>query len=171
MILQQLIACPDLSLANLILYGWRFPASLLFRILKLCQSPSKCVLVIPHFSLISDTVSMEYSLQNNNKGTVLIRVLAPEHLAASFLAFIEQKSRENVPKIKLPSSNHGDDFLIKFKQKTFNLFDQYIKEGYTTKSALSATNYALKTAGFANSSYDIVKQVLSKSGRLSLKNR
>lgn len=113
---------------------------------------------------------MRYSIQNHGQGVVCVRVLAPEHLAASFLAFIEQKSRENVPKIKMISSISNDDFLIKIKEKTFSLFDAFINDGLTIKSALSATNYALKTVGFANVSYDNTKKILSKSGRLKLKN-
>jgi hypothetical protein len=112
---------------------------------------------------------MQYSIQNQGQGIVCVRVLAPEHLAASFLAFIEQKSRENVPRIKTVSSSKGDDVLIRIKEKTFSLFDGFIKDGSTVKTAISATNYALKTVGFANVSYDIVKQILSKSGRLRVK--
>jgi hypothetical protein len=109
---------------------------------------------------------MNFSIQNKGQGVVCIRVLAPEHLAASFLAFIELKSRENSPKIKEVLHNHHDDYFIKLQQKAFTLFDKYKHEGMDVKSALSATNYALKSAGYANVSYDTTKQILSKSGRL-----
>lgn len=112
---------------------------------------------------------MRYSIQNNGQDTVLIRVYAPSGLAGAFLAFIEQKSRENVPKIKTVSPSKDDDYFIKLKRHTFILFDSFINEGLPVKTALSKTNYALKALGFANTSYDNIKQLLSKSGRLRQK--
>ena len=38
---------------------------------------------------------MKYSIENNGSGVCMIRVFVPEALAAAFLAFIDQKSREN----------------------------------------------------------------------------
>lgn len=113
---------------------------------------------------------MKYSIQYNDKDIVLIRVFAPVAFASAFLAFIEQKSRENVPVVKSASSSIDEGYLMKLKATAFELFDGFVEEGFSIKEATSKTNYALKSIGYANVSYDITKQILSKSGRLSRKN-
>lgn len=112
---------------------------------------------------------MKYSIENNGQGVVLIRVYAPSGLAPAFLAFIEQKSRENVPILKTSSPTKNESALIEFKSQAFNLFDAFLKEGLPINSALSKTNFTLKTLGYCNSSYDSVKNILSVSGRLRRK--
>lgn len=99
----------------------------------------------------------------------MIRVLVPEAQAQAFLAFIEQKSRENVPFVRQHSSSNNENFIMQVKQKAYTLFDDLIVSGIDAKTAISKTNYALKALGFNNVSYDITKQLLSTSGRLKLK--
>lgn len=112
---------------------------------------------------------MRYSVQNNGAGTVLIRVYAPESFAASFLSFIHQKSRENVPKIISASYEKNENYLIGLTARAVALFDGFVSAGSSIKSAVSETNYTLKTSGYANVSYDMVKQILQKSGKLKRK--
>lgn len=112
---------------------------------------------------------MRYSIQNDGSGTVLIRVYAPEPLAASFLAFIHQKSRENVPKIITASHKKNEDYLIDLTALAVSIFDDLVSTGSSIKSAISGTNHCLKTTNYPNVSYDIVRQILQKSGKLKRK--
>lgn len=112
---------------------------------------------------------MQYTIQNNGKDHVMIRVLAPSHLASSFLAFIEQKSRENVPIVKPPSHVRNENYLTELTAFACNIYDASVFAGSSSKSAISETNYKLKAHGYANTSYDITKQILQKAGKLKRK--
>lgn len=107
---------------------------------------------------------MKYTIENNGSGFCSIRVLCPESLAASFLAFIEQKSRENVRVIKSASPAKNETYFIELSSKTLLAFEQCLASGSSPKAAISAVNKKLKGLGFANTSYDIVKSILTRQG-------
>lgn len=112
---------------------------------------------------------MKYSIENKGTGIVMIRVFVPERLAASFLAFIDQKSRENLPVVRSVSSQKNENYFIELNARAGAFFDSAIAAGIPIKSALSETNYKLKSVGYANVSYDITKQILQKQGKLKRK--
>ena len=112
---------------------------------------------------------MRYTIQNNGSDTVLIRVYAPALQVASFLAFIDQKSREHVPKIKTASSSIDDSYLINLTASALSYFDSFLLSGSSIPLAISATNNSLKASGYANMSYDMTKQLLQKNGKLRQK--
>lgn len=115
---------------------------------------------------------MKYSIQNDGQGTVMIRVFVPESMASSFLEFINQKSKQKTKtpeEIKESSRLKNENYFIQLNERASVLFDESIKEGSSTKTALSATNYKLKAAGFANVSYEITKQILRNLGKFKQK--
>jgi len=112
---------------------------------------------------------MKYSIENNGSGVCLIRVSVPSSLAASFLAFIEQKSRENHRNIIKSPSSLNEQYFIDLNKSAVAFFDAALSTGSAVKAALSETNYKLKAAGFANVSYEITKQILQKLGKLKRK--
>lgn len=109
---------------------------------------------------------MKYTIQHNGSDTVLIRIYAPVHQAASFLAFIDQKSRESTPVIKKPQLLINQEYFKDLQCKAFEFFDGFVSEGIPVNVAVSKTNYALKSIGFVNISYESCKALLRKSGRL-----
>lgn len=114
---------------------------------------------------------MKYTIQYNDTGVCLFRVHVPAAFASSFLAFIEQKSRENVPVVKKVSSVVDENYFSKLQVSIFETYDSFVAAGLPLNLAVSKTNYALKALGYANISYEIVRGILSKSGRFRLKNR
>lgn len=114
---------------------------------------------------------MKYTIQYNDSGICLFRVYVPAAFAGSFLAFIEQKSRENAPSVKKASSGVDEDYLVKIRSLVFETFDSFVSAGLPLNLAVSKTNYAVKALGYANVSYESVRGILSKSGRLRSQNR
>lgn len=115
---------------------------------------------------------MKYSIQNDGKGTVMIRVFVPDSLASVFLEFIERHSRQqdkNSFEVKEVSRLKNENYLIKLNNLASSLYDESIKAGSAVKSAVSETNYKLKAAGFANVSYEITKQILRNLGKFKQK--
>lgn len=115
---------------------------------------------------------MKYSIQNDGKGTVMIRVFVPESLAASFLDFINQKSKQKtktVEEIRESSRVKNENYFMQLNERASALFDAAVKEGSSLKSALSETNYNLKASGFANVSYEITKKILRDLGKFKQK--
>lgn len=107
---------------------------------------------------------MKYCIENSGQGLVMIRVYVPESLAASFLAFIDQKSRENPPVIKKSSSLQNENYFIQLNEKCAALFMQNVDSGLPMNSAVSETLKKIKALGFHNISYDGLKSILTKQG-------
>lgn len=107
---------------------------------------------------------MKYTIENNGSGFLSFRVLVPERQAAAFFAFIEQKSKENPPVVKSVSSGKNEAYFTELSLKCLTLFDTFVSDGMTAKAAISAVNQNIKVLGFANTSYDIVKSLLTKQG-------
>lgn len=114
---------------------------------------------------------MKYSVQYNDSGICLFRVHVPAAFASSFLAFIEQKNRENIPSVKKASSGIDENYFIKLQSLVFDTFDSFVAAGLPLNLAVSKTNYAVKALGYANISYESVRGILSKSGRFRSKKR
>lgn len=106
---------------------------------------------------------MRYLIENRGQGVVKIQVYCPESLAPAFMSFINNNMHKT-PVVKKYSSSVDEKFLTEFKAKSVALYNQYLSEGMTKNASISETNKMLKVQGFANSSYDIVKQILTKSG-------
>ena len=107
---------------------------------------------------------MTYTLQNNGSGSVCIRAVVPASLASAFLAFFDQKSRENHPVIKSSSHEKNEAYFIELNAKTLLLFEQCINAGMSRQASVSEVNKKLKVLGFHNTSYDIVKTLLTRQG-------
>jgi hypothetical protein len=114
---------------------------------------------------------MKYSIENNGQELVKITVYAPKHLALPFLSFIEQKSRENVPIIKTSLPSRDEEYFKDLNALACSLFDAAVNAGSSLKSALSQTNYKLKAHGYANTSYEITKQILQRNGKFKQKSK
>lgn len=112
---------------------------------------------------------MKYSIENNGSDTVLIRIYAPVSQASAFLSFIEQKTRESIPRIRSVSPADREDYLTKLKVAVSSTFDEFVAKGIDVKTAVSKTNTALKGSSFANITYDRTKNILSSMGRLKRK--
>lgn len=112
---------------------------------------------------------MKYSIENNGQGLVMIRVYVPESLAASFLAFIDQKSRENHYLIKSPSPVRNENYFKELNDNAAALFSKCSTAGMSNNSSISEINKKLKGLGFRNISYDIVKSILTKQGCFKMK--
>lgn len=94
----------------------------------------------------------------------MIRVFVPEGLAIAFLAFIDQKSRENRSIIEKFSPARNEQYLIELNSKALVLFDQCKAAGKSATSSISEVNKQLKVLGFHNVSYDNVKTLLRRLG-------
>lgn len=112
---------------------------------------------------------LKYSIENHGSGVVMFRVFLPENLAIPFLTFIEQKSKESLF-VKSPPSLKNENYLNDRDRLACSLFDDAVKAGKARAAAISEVNYKLKASGFANSSYDMTKQILQKKGKLKQKN-
>lgn len=112
---------------------------------------------------------MKYFIQNNGEGLVMIKVIVPETLALPFLAFFDQKNRQNVPIIKSVQCSDGEKLQMEIHQKIYDFFDTSLSSGMSTNEALSDSLKRLKATGYVNLTYDLVKSILSKSGRLRTK--
>ena len=107
---------------------------------------------------------MKYSIENNGSGVCMIRVFVPETLAAAFLAFIDQKSRENHAVVEKFSSAKNEKYFIDLNANALACFNQCSVAGMSPSTSISEVNKKLKVLGFYNISYDIVKSVLTRQG-------
>ncbi len=114
---------------------------------------------------------MKYTIRYDDSDICLFRIYVPAAFASSFLAFIEQKNRENVPSVKKSPSCIDENYFIKLQSLVFETFDSFISSGLPLNLAVSKTNYAVKALGYANISYESVRGILSKSGRFRSKKR
>lgn len=113
---------------------------------------------------------MRYLIENRGQGVVKIQVYCPESLAPAFMAFINSNMQRKTPVVKKYSSAIDENFLSEFKTKAVALFNEFLSSGMTANASVSETNKMLKIQGFANASYDNVKQVLTKAGCFRPKN-
>jgi hypothetical protein len=107
---------------------------------------------------------LKYTIENNGAGLCMIRVFVPETLAAAFLDFINQKSRENHPSTRKSSSLLDDDYFIKLNAKAVSIFEECRTAKMTPNASISEVNKKLKVFGFYNTSYDNVKSLLTRQG-------
>ncbi len=98
----------------------------------------------------------------------MIRVFVPENLAMSFLTFINQNAQKK-PEIKTDSRIQNEKYFTELNTLACSFFDDAVKSGFAISTAVSETNYSLKSAGFANVSYNITRSILQKNGRLKQK--
>lgn len=113
---------------------------------------------------------MKYTIDNRGTGVVMIRVFIPETQVSSFLAFIDSKSRENVPQIRKPSPLHDENYFIKLGKSALITYESFISDGLPSTVAISETLKRLKSGKYFNISYDQLKQILSKNGCFRAKN-
>ncbi|MDD2540072.1 MAG: hypothetical protein PHH28_03390 [Desulfuromonadaceae bacterium] len=107
---------------------------------------------------------MKYTIENKGTGVVLIRAFVPEHLAASFLAFIEAKSRENPPIVRKSSHEKNEEYFKELKAAALAAFNACQAAGLAANTSISEVNKKLKVLGFFNTSYDSVRSLLTQQG-------
>jgi len=106
---------------------------------------------------------MRYLIENRGQGVVKIQVYCPESLAPAFMSFINNNMHKT-PVVKKYSSAVDENFVIEFSKKAVALYNEYLSGGMTINASISETNKMLKVHGFANASYDNVKQILTQAG-------
>ncbi len=107
---------------------------------------------------------MKYTIENKGTGVVLIRAFVPEHMAASFLAFIESKSRENPPIVRKSSHEKNEEYFKELKAAALASFNACQAAGLAANASISEVNKKLKVLGFFNTSYDSVRSLLTQQG-------
>lgn len=95
---------------------------------------------------------------------VNIRVCVPESLAGAFLAFFDSKRLSTPAVIKSPSHEKNEPYFIELNLKTLSLYYGFLSSGLSVKASISAVNKQLKVLGFYNTTYDMVKLLLTRHG-------
>lgn len=114
---------------------------------------------------------MKYTIENKGTGVVMIRLFIPDVQVSSFLAFIDQKSRENVSTNRKSSPLHDEDFLKNRVAFCVSTYRSFFNSGMTKSEATSATLQKLKTGNYHTIGYDSLKAILSHAGCFRLKKR
>jgi hypothetical protein len=130
------------------------------------------------FNPLHKDFMLDYKVQATRDGYVLLTIALPEGMTKVFASMLESMSgffhfmhiksksvkAENV--VHDPAEVLGrEQRLAAFTDKVCALYDGFIHQGQTTKSAVSLVNATLKDQVHPWASYDTIMRVLRSSGR------
>ncbi len=136
------------------------------------------------FNPLHDECLLDYHVSEVREGYVYLSIAMPVGMTRvfvnllgsleGFFKLIDRRVKSKGSAVKSVDPNQIEARKVgvnRFQDDVFALFDQFIGQGVDVKDAVKQTNLALKSKNHPWASYDVVRSILSTSGRLKKQKR